>query len=101
MVGSKNVESKAAQLGEDVRIGSNARLVFAESYVSDIVIAILYVLMIANALTKGLGAESSCGDIVGSLMAWSPIAIFCVEAPSFSVHLHQCIDQVPLVSVTE
>src|SRR3972149_2766105 len=78
MVGSENVESKAAQFGEDVRIGSNARLVFAESYISDIVIAILYVPMIAYALTKGFGAESSSGDIVGSLMAWVSIGVFCI-----------------------
>ena len=101
MVGSENVESKAAQLGEDVRIGSNTRLVFTQGYVSDIVIAILYAPMIADALTKGFGAESRCGDVVGSLVAWFPIAIFCVEAPSLSVDLHQRLNRVPLVSVTK
>jgi len=103
MVGSdaERVECKAAQLGEDVRIGSNTRLVFTQGYISDIVIAIFDPPMIADRPTKGFGVENGCGDVAGSFMARFPTVMFCVETPSFSIYLHHRLNQVPLVSITK
>jgi len=100
-VGSENVESKAAQLGEEMRICSDPRLVFTHRHISDIMIAILDAPVISDRSTERSSTQHDRGNVERSLIALFPTFFLRSENSSFSFDLNYRFHQMPFVLVTD
>jgi hypothetical protein len=58
LVFTQNVEGRTSQLGGDMGINPNTRFIFAHGHVTDMMIAILNVPMMANGVTKLLSPQN-------------------------------------------
>jgi len=84
-----------------MRIGSDTRPVFPQRNISDVVIAILDAPVIADCLTEDFGCQTGGGDIKRRLVAGFPNLASGVKCPSFSIYLHNRVNQVPLDIIAE
>lgn len=58
LVFTQNIKGKAAQFGKDMRISADTRFIFTEGDIANVMISILNAPMIADSLTKFLGAQN-------------------------------------------
>ena len=65
MIGTQDVEGKTAELGKNVRIGSDAGLVFPQRHIPDMVIAVLDAPVSADTRTELWSPQHHGGDAFG------------------------------------
>ncbi len=97
LVLAQNVEGETSQFGEDMRISANARFIFAQRHVADVMVSILKAPMIADGLTKLLSAQNKGRNVKGGFIRVFPGFAFGVKDLAVAFNSNHHLDQVPLL----
>ncbi len=101
MMGAQDVEGKTAELGENVRIGSDAGLVFPQRHIPDMVIAVLDAPVPADTRTELLSLQRRGGDVERCLVVgWSALGLG-IKDQAMPVNFDHRLSQRPLVGVSQ